>query len=717
MESEKDNSVCRIVCWIVAALLGLLVAIWLMRSMDWSVISAIIAGLVGFAALGYLMSRTFCGAARQIGHSSMSTGAMTGAAAAGVGAVGAAGAAVASKAMDAGAGAVDAASDAGAEARAAASRQMEAAQKAKSCRTTCWIVAGILGLLVAYWCFRPMAMSGLVSLLAGLVAFAVLGYLLSRMFCQSAHADLGSARGVAAAAGGAGVAAAAASVAQASGPSAEEIAAKKRAEEERQREEAREKARSRRQAAEAEAAEERARADAAATEARRKAEADAAAEAEAATARADAAARDASDQAEAERKAAEAAAAQARAEEAETARRREAEATRAREAEEAARARAEEARRQEAEAERQREADAAAAQARAEDARRQEAEAARQRDADAAATRARAEEARQAEADSARAASQDRPMAEGMAEAAPAAAGFAATGRGRQPRGLAGPRGGRADDLKEIRGVGPKMETMLHGMGYYHFDQVAAWDDAEVDWVDDNLEGFNGRVTRDRWVPQARLLARGERVSEAEFGAIQADEGAAARRPEGLSGPRGGKADDLKLIKGVGPEMERMLHGMGYYHFDQIADWGDEEVAWVDHNLEGFKGRVTRDDWVPQARILARGGRDFDGDGTLEGTNEGTRPAGLSGPRGGTADDLKRIKGVGPKMEKLLFSLGFYHFDQIAAWTLDEVAWVDANLEGFKGRVTRDTWVDQARLLATGAETEFSRRVDKGDVY
>lgn len=95
----------------------------------------------------------------------------------------------------------------------------------------------------------------------------------------------------------------------------------------------------------------------------------------------------------------------------------------------------------------------------------------------------------------------------------------------------------------------------------------------------------------------------------------------------------------------------------------------------------------------------------------------GTRPEALDGPRGGTADDLKRIKGVGPKMEQLCNSLGFYHFDQIAAWTPDEVQWVDQNLQGFKGRVSRDTWVDQARLLASGGETEFSKKVDDGDVY
>lgn len=93
------------------------------------------------------------------------------------------------------------------------------------------------------------------------------------------------------------------------------------------------------------------------------------------------------------------------------------------------------------------------------------------------------------------------------------------------------------------------------------------------------------------------------------------------------------------------------------------------------------------------------------------------RPEGLAAARDGQPDDLKRIRGVGPKLEQLCNQLGFYHFDQIAAWTADEVAWVDEHLEGFKGRVTRDNWVEQARVLAAGGETEFSQRVDEGDVY
>ena len=88
---------------------------------------------------------------------------------------------------------------------------------------------------------------------------------------------------------------------------------------------------------------------------------------------------------------------------------------------------------------------------------------------------------------------------------------------------------------------------------------------------------------------------------------------------------------------------------------------------------------------------------------------EARRPSAMAAPEG-EADDLKKIKGVGPKLEKLLNSMGFYHYHQVAAWTGEEVAWVDDNLEGFKGRVSRDEWVDQAKILAAGGETEFSRR-------
>ncbi|UWQ94963.1 NADH-quinone oxidoreductase subunit E [Rhodobacteraceae bacterium M385] len=71
----------------------------------------------------------------------------------------------------------------------------------------------------------------------------------------------------------------------------------------------------------------------------------------------------------------------------------------------------------------------------------------------------------------------------------------------------------------------------------------------------------------------------------------------------------------------------------------------------------------------------------------------------LTAAREGGADDLKRISGVGPKLEGVLNDLGFYHFDQIAAWGPAEVAWVDARLK-FKGRIERDDWISQAAAFA-----------------
>jgi predicted flap endonuclease-1-like 5' DNA nuclease/multisubunit Na+/H+ antiporter MnhG subunit len=88
----------------------------------------------------------------------------------------------------------------------------------------------------------------------------------------------------------------------------------------------------------------------------------------------------------------------------------------------------------------------------------------------------------------------------------------------------------------------------------------------------------------------------------------------------------------------------------------------------------------------------------------------GTRPQALDAPRQGEGDDLTLIKGIGPALKTLCNRLGFWHFDQIAAWTDNEVAWVDQNLEGFKGRVSRDEWVAQAKILAAGGQTEFSER-------
>jgi predicted flap endonuclease-1-like 5' DNA nuclease len=76
----------------------------------------------------------------------------------------------------------------------------------------------------------------------------------------------------------------------------------------------------------------------------------------------------------------------------------------------------------------------------------------------------------------------------------------------------------------------------------------------------------------------------------------------------------------------------------------------------------------------------------------------------------GDPDNLMDVKGIGPALNKLLISLEVTRFDQIAAWTTEHVGIVDGHLGSFKGRIERDSWVDQAKLLAAGAVEEFERR-------
>ncbi len=83
----------------------------------------------------------------------------------------------------------------------------------------------------------------------------------------------------------------------------------------------------------------------------------------------------------------------------------------------------------------------------------------------------------------------------------------------------------------------------------------------------------------------------------------------------------------------------------------------------------------------------------------------GDKPVTLESPRNGRADNLKKIGGVGPKIEKLLNGLGIFHFDQIAEWSEAEIAWVNAEIS-FKGRIERENWVEQARSLANGLQPE-----------
>ncbi|CAD5199870.1 hypothetical protein [Pseudomonas sp. FEN] len=124
--------------------------------------------------------------------------------------------------------------------------------------------------------------------------------------------------------------------------------------------------------------------------------------------------------------------------------------------------------------------------------------------------------------------------------------------------------------------------------------------------------------------------------------------------------------------------------------------------AWV-HGTMAADASATDGGLRPEARATA-----------TDAAGVGSRPLVMEKPSG-ALDNLKLISGVGHKNEAVLHELGIYRFSQIAQWTEPQVHWIE-HYFSFPGRVEREDWRGQAKILAQGIETEFAKRVKRGEV-
>jgi predicted flap endonuclease-1-like 5' DNA nuclease len=224
-------------------------------------------------------------------------------------------------------------------------------------------------------------------------------------------------------------------------------------------------------------------------------------------------------------------------------------------------------------------------------------------------------------------------------------------------------------------------------------------------------------------------------------------------------------ADNLQRIRGVDAALAQRLATAGITRYGQIAGWSAPQVEQFERQLETAAGRIARENWIEQAQILSRGGdtvfsRAFDrAAAPAPAVAAVARPDAASRPeaarrapprpvslgalrsvrsqayqnpepgpeaayrvgshnrvvRSPPAQDLKRIRGIGVLIERRLNAMQIVSYEQIANWTAEDIERVSRTLD-FKGRIERENWVEQARILASGGATEFSRRVDRGDV-
>ena len=168
------------------------------------------------------------------------------------------------------------------------------------------------------------------------------------------------------------------------------------------------------------------------------------------------------------------------------------------------------------------------------------------------------------------------------------------------------------DDLQVIKGIGPFIEEKLNALGITTYRQVANMTAKLETQVNEAIEFFPGRVKRDQWANQAKILL-GEDVKLDEKALKQAEElERIAKKAETIDFGTLGVAtidekDDLQTIKGIGPFIAEKLYALGIYTFEQVGNMTPKIEEEVNKAIEFFPGRVKRDQWAKQARELQKG--------------------------------------------------------------------------------------------------------------
>jgi predicted flap endonuclease-1-like 5' DNA nuclease len=380
------------------------------------------------------------------------------------------------------------------------------------------------------------------------------------------------------------------------------------------------------------------------------------------------------------------------------------------------------------------------------------------------------------------------------------------------------------DDLQTIKGIGPYSEEKLNALGIFTFAQLAKFDRDTEDNVNEAIEHYPGRVHRDEWVKQARGMieaeaeaneaalkaaeeerlkaeqeaqaeedrikaeaeaeeaekeAKAQADAEAKAAKAQADadakaaknaekeakdaekqaakeakaqadaEAKAAKEAKAaeekaakaaaaakkakpaskevkkkeelkrvqersetidfaiLGTAKASDKDDLQVMKGIGPFIEEKLNALGIYTYLQVSKMTSKLETDVNEAIEFFPGRVKRDQWVNQAKILLGEDVKLDEKALKQAEDleriskkaESIDFATLGVASASEKDSLQTIKGIGPFIEEKLNALGIFTFEQVGNMTSEIEEQVNKAIEFFPGRVKRDEWAKQAREL------------------
>jgi len=282
------------------------------------------------------------------------------------------------------------------------------------------------------------------------------------------------------------------------------------------------------------------------------------------------------------------------------------------------------------------------------------------------------------------------------------------------------------DDFQRIRAIDGDIEQKLKARGITYFEHIAAWGASDIKRMGQELE-IPGRIDREQWVEQAQILAKGgetyysrnrRAMLNAAFpappsAAVPHEQHQPAKDSSGASSSLPSENAKQESLSGVAAANQgRSVAEMASAAAAAIA----AASASVTRGLKPIEPISPLSKVDPKISIPPRitdAIREKETTTASVSIAKETPPQEAGGD--GPTDDLKRIRGIGVLIEKRLNAIGVRRYEQIANWTSGDIDRVSRLLE-FKGRIERESWVEQARILASGGQTEFSRRVDRGEV-
>jgi len=180
--------------------------------------------------------------------------------------------------------------------------------------------------------------------------------------------------------------------------------------------------------------------------------------------------------------------------------------------------------------------------------------------------------------------------------------------------------------------------------------------------------------------------------------------------------------DDLKMISGIGPVIEKRLNALDIYTFRQISNFTAQDIETINDAIIYFSDRIDRDEWVAQAKELVQSNdRRTELFKRISERRKNIFYNRIGVAKKEDADDLTLISGIGGWIKEKLYVLDIYTFKQISNFNSEDVAAVTEAIEYFPGRIERDEWIFQAKELVriAGNKSELLKRIRErqGRIY